>query len=110
LVEFLLLLPVAALLICICRNLIGMNCFGTFAPALIGLAFREWESLPGILVFVSIILIGWGLRRVLDHYHLLQVPRTSFLLSMVVLVLLAPPVFANFMDLAFSLYLSLYPM
>ena len=63
LVEFLLLLPVAALIICICRNLIGMSCFGTFAPALIGLAFREWESLPGILVFVSIILIGWGLRR-----------------------------------------------
>jgi hypothetical protein len=110
LVEFLLLLPVAALIICICRNLIGMSCFGTFAPALIGLAFREWESLPGILVFVSIILIGWGLRHVLDRYHLLQVPRTSVLLSMVVIVLLATIVTANIEELAFTRYFSLFPM
>ena len=108
--EFLLLLPVAALIICICRNLIGMHCFGTFAPALIGLAFREWESLPGILVFVSIILIGWGMRHLLDRYHLLQVPRTSFLLSMVVLLLLATILIANQQDLAFTHYFSLVPI
>src|SRR5204863_6497904 len=100
LLEFLLLLPVAALIICVCRNVIGMHCFGTFAPALIGLAFRELESLPGILVFVSIVLIGWGLRRVLDWYHLLQVPRSSFLLTMVVLLLLATILVANHQDLA----------
>jgi 7 transmembrane helices usually fused to an inactive transglutaminase/Transglutaminase-like superfamily len=110
LVEFLLLLPVAALIICICRNLIGMHCFGTFAPALIGLAFREWESLPGILVFVSVILIGWGMRRVLDRYHLLQVPRTSFLLSLVVLLLLGTVLVANHQDLAFTHYFSLVPI
>ena len=33
LVEFLLLLPVAALIICVFRNLIGLQSFGTFAPA-----------------------------------------------------------------------------
>jgi hypothetical protein len=110
LIEFLLLLPVAALIICVCRNLIGMHCFGTFAPALIGLAFRELESLPGILVFVSIILIGWGLRHVLDRYHLLQVPRTSFLLSMVVLLLLGTIIVANQQELAFTRYFSLFPM
>jgi hypothetical protein len=109
-VEFLLLLPVAALIICICRNLIGMACFGTFAPALIGLAFRELESLPGILVFVAIILVGWGLRRVLDRYHLLQVPRTSFLLSMVVTLLLFTILAANLEELAFTRYFSLFPM
>ena len=49
LVEFLLLLPIAALIICVFRNLIGVNSFGTFAPALVGLAFRELHSLPGIL-------------------------------------------------------------
>ena len=110
LIEFLLLLPVAALVICICRNLIGMSCFGTFAPALIGLAFRSWESLPGILVFVAIVLIGWGLRRVLDRYHLLQVPRTSVLLSMVVVLLLATIIAANLQELAFTRYFSLFPM
>ncbi|HEV3204240.1 MAG TPA: 7TM domain-containing protein [Gemmataceae bacterium] len=95
LVEFLLLLPMAALMVCLFRNVIGLNSFGTFAPALVGLAFRDWHSLPGILVFVGIILVGWVMRRVLDHYHLLQLPRTAFLLTLVIILLIAAIVIAN---------------
>src|SRR5207248_2466078 len=71
LVRFLLLLPVAALVVCVFRNVIGLASFGTFAPALLGLAFREFHSMPGLLVFVGIVLVGWLMRRVLNHYHLL---------------------------------------
>ena len=110
LVEFLLLLPIAALIICVFRNLIGINSFGTFAPALVGMAFRDLASLPGLLVFVSIILIGWGIRRALDRYHLLQVPRTAFLLSLVIVVLLSAILVANFQQLAVTRYFSLFPM
>jgi hypothetical protein len=110
LVEFLLLLPIAALIICLFRNIIGLNSFGTFAPALIGLAFRSLESLPGILVFVSIVLIGWGMRRILDRYHLLQVPRTAFMLSLVVIVLITGILAANYQDLAATRYVSLFPI
>ncbi len=110
LVEFLLLLPVAALIVCLFRNVIGLVSFGTFAPALIGLAFRDIHSLPGILVFVSILLVGWLLRRVLDYYHLLQVPRVAFMLSLVVIVLITAIVAANFGDLPATKYVSLFPM
>jgi hypothetical protein len=110
LVEFLLLLPVAALMVCIFRNVIGLNSFGTFAPALVGLAFRELESLPGILVFLSLVLVGWGMRRILDQYHLLQVPRTAFMLSLVVAMLIAGIVTANFLDLPATKFIPLFPM
>lgn len=110
LVEFLLLLPLAALIICIYRNVIGLPSFGTFAPALIGLAFRESESLPGILVFVSILLVGWCLRRALDRFHLLQVPRSAFMLSLVVVLLVGLVLAANYQDLAATRYVSLFPM
>jgi hypothetical protein len=110
LVEFLLLLPIAALIVCIYRNIIGLESFGTFAPALVGLAFRDLGSLPGILVFVSIVLIGWVMRRVLDYYHLLQVPRVAFLLSLVVIVLIAAIVAANYQELPATKYISLFPM
>jgi hypothetical protein len=110
LVEILLLLPVAALIICIYRNLIGLNSFGTFAPALVGLAFRELHTLPGILVFVSILLVGWVMRRVLDHYHLLQVPRIALMLSLIVAVLIAAVAAANCHDLPATKYFSLFPM
>src|SRR5262249_51485184 len=110
LVEFLLLMPVAALIIVVFRNVIGLNSFGTFAPALVGVAFRELHTLPGILVFVSILLVGWLMRRVLDHYHLLQVPRIALMLSLIVAVLILAVVAANWRDLPATKYFSLFPM
>ncbi len=110
LAEFLLLLPLAALVICLFRNVIGVSSFGTFAPALIGLAFRDLQSLPGLVVFVSIVLIGWGMRRVLDRYHLLQVPRTAALLTLVVVLLLGVILLANWYNLTVTRYFSLFPM
>jgi hypothetical protein len=110
LVEFLLLLPVAALIVCIYRNLIGMGSFGTFAPALVGLAFRDLHSLPGLLLFVSIVLIGWVMRRALDKYHLLQVPRTAFLLTLLMIVLITTIVGANLKDWPATRYISVFPM
>jgi hypothetical protein len=110
LVEFLLLVPIAALMVCVYRNVIGLATFGTFSPALVGLAFRDLGGIPGILVFVSIVLIGWLFRRILDRYHLLQVPRMAFLLSMVVIVLITAIQAANFRDLPATRYVSLFPI
>jgi hypothetical protein len=110
LVEFLLLLPIAALIVCIYRNVVGLGSFGTFAPALVGLAFRDLGGLPGILIFVVIVLIGWIMRRLLDRFHLLQVPRMAFLLSLVVVLLIGAIVAANYQDLPATKYVSLFPM
>src|SRR5262249_28646897 len=109
-VEFLLLLPVAALIVCVFRNLIGLHSFGTFAPALVGLAFRDLHSMPGLLVFVSILLVGWLIRRVLDSYPLLQVPRVAVMLSIVVVLLIATLVAANIEDLPATEFIPFFPM
>lgn len=110
LVQFLLLLPVAALIVCVFRNLIGLISFGTFAPALLGLAFRELASLPGLGVFLAILLTGWLLRRVLARYHLLQVPRVALMLSLVVGLLVAIIVVANWWEMPATSYISLFPL
>jgi uncharacterized protein with transglutaminase domain/transglutaminase superfamily protein len=110
LVELLMLLPVAALMVCVFRNVIGLNSFGTFAPALVGLAFREFHNLPGILIFVALVLIGSGMRRILDRYHLLQVPRTALMLTLVVVFLIGGIVAANAHDLAATKFMPLFPM
>ncbi len=110
LATFLLLLPAAALIICVFRNVIGLSSFGTFAPALVGLAFREFHNMPGLIVFVALVLMGWLMRRVLNSYHLLQVPRTAFLLSLVVVTLLILLIAANFMHLEATRYLPVFPM
>src|SRR5438874_76183 len=110
LVEFLLLLPVAALVICVFRNLIGISSFGTFAPALVGLVFRDLQSLPGLSVFVGLLLTGWMMRRALDRFHLLQVPRASVMLSLIVGMLVVFVAVASRCDLAVTKYVSLFPV
>jgi hypothetical protein len=109
-VEILLLLPIGALIICIFRNVIGLSSFGTFAPALLGLAFHDLHSLPGIFVFVSIVLIGWLMRRVLDSYHLLHVPRVATMLTLIMMVLIAAVLAAHVYGAATTRYVSLFPM
>jgi transglutaminase-like putative cysteine protease len=87
-VKFLLLLPVAALVVSVFRTVVGISTFGTFGPALLGLVCRDVSDFPWALgLFIAIMLTGWVIRRVLDRYHLLMVPRISVLLSCVVILL-----------------------
>jgi hypothetical protein len=87
-VKFLLLLPLAALVVSIFRTVIGITTFGTFGPALLGLVCRDPKDFPWALaIFVSIMLVGWLGRKVLDRYHLLMVPRISVLLTGIVILL-----------------------
>ena len=110
LIEVLLLMPVAALIVCVFRNVIGMGSFGTFAPALIGLAFHDLQSWPGILVFVTILLVGWLMRRWLDRYHLLQVPRIALMLTLIMSVLIGVIVLSTGFGAAPTRYISLFPL
>jgi 7 transmembrane helices usually fused to an inactive transglutaminase len=95
LVEFLLLLPVAAFVCCVVRNLIGLHTFGTFAPALLGISFREVESAVGVFVLVTVLSAGWLFRRGLARLNLLQVPRSAVMLSFVVVLLIAFVLYAH---------------
>ena len=95
LVVFLLLLPVAALVCCVIRNVIGLHTYGTFAPALLGLAFGEVESPVGVFVLLVVLSIGWVFRRGVTRLNLLQVPRSAVMLSLVVAMLLAFVLFSN---------------
>jgi len=111
LVRFLLLLPLAALIVSIFRTVIGLPTFGTFTPALLGLAFIDLKSLPvGLPIFVLLILAGWGMRHLLDRFHLLQVPRASALLTLIVILLLALIFTASQFGLTATQYVTLFPL
>jgi hypothetical protein len=95
LVEFLLLLPVAALICCFVRVVIGLHTYGTFAPALLGVSFREVESIAGVFILLVILSIGWLARRGLSRLNLLQVPRSAVMLTLVVSILLCYVLISN---------------
>ncbi len=111
LVKFLLLLPLAALIVCIFRTVIGVPTFGTFSPALLGLAFLDLRALPWALgAFVLLVLCGWTARRALERFHLLLVPRIAALLTLIVAMLIAAILGASHAGLAATGYISLFPL
>jgi hypothetical protein len=50
------------------------------------------------------------MRRVLDHYHLLQVPRVATMLTLIMIVLISAVVAANLFGAPTTRYISLFPM
>lgn len=108
--EVLLLIPFGILLIVVLRNFVGLSSFGTFAPVLIALAFRETELLKGILLFVLIVSLGLAFRFYLERLRLLLVPRLAAVVTIVVLLMAAISIISNEMGMETGLSVSLFPM
>jgi len=88
LLKILIMLPFGAFVVVVFRNVIGLETFGTFLPALIAAAARETGLLWGLVGFSLIILTASMLRKVLDWIQLLHSPKMAIILTSVVIVML----------------------
>lgn len=77
LLRILLTLPVGVLILVLLRNVVGLRTMGTFAPALLAVAFRDTGLLWGVAVFSIVILVGIAARSLVDRLQLLHLPRLS---------------------------------
>src|SRR5262249_22255657 len=57
-----------------------------------------------------IMLVGWGLRRLLDTYHLLLVPRIAILLTLIIVLLLGAIIVASPYGVGADNYIALLPL
>jgi hypothetical protein len=108
--EILLLIPLGILVIVLLRNFVGLSSFGTFAPVLIALAFRETELLKGIGLFVLIVSLGLFFRFYLERLRLLLVPRLAAVVTIVVLLMTAISIISDQFGMETGLSVSLFPM
>lgn len=83
-----LLLPIAALLIVIFRNVVGLKTIGVLLPALIGLALINVNIVTGLITFVIVIGIVSLLHMLLSKWSLLYVPQLGIILTCVILSIL----------------------
>ncbi|HLF29590.1 MAG TPA: UUP1 family membrane protein [Xanthomonadales bacterium] len=108
--EILLLIPFGILVIVLLRNFVGFSSFGTFAPVLIALAFRETELLKGVLLFILIVSLGLFFRFYLERLRLLLVPRLAAVVTIVVLLMTAISIISDQLGMETGLSVSLFPM
>lgn len=85
--AILLLLPIGTLVTALFRNVVGIQTFGTFTPALLALTFIHADWHTGAAVLAVVVLLGLLGRRLLEGMKLLMVPRLSIILTLVVLAM-----------------------
>lgn len=83
--KILLLLPFAALITTVLRNVIGLGTFGTFSPALLAMSFIFADLKTGLAILAIVISVGLVGRTFLEKLRLLMVPRLSIILTLVIL-------------------------
>ena len=88
LLRIILMIPVGAIITIIFRNVIGIQTFGTFLPALIASSFRESNLLWGVVAFSLIIVVGTFIRWIVEKLKITHTPKLTILLVFVVFSLL----------------------
>ncbi len=110
LLKIILMIPLGALIVVIFRNVIGLETFGTFLPALIATAARETGLWWGLLGFMLIILISAIVRKFLDYLQLLHSPKMAIMLTVVVIVMLVMTILSVHTSLFSLAHVSLFPI
>ncbi len=110
LLQVILLIPLGAIVTIIFRNVIGIQTFGTFLPALIASSFRETNLLWGVIAFSSIIVVGSLLRWVIDKLKITHTPKLTILLVFVVFSILAISAIGVLVDNMHLAKATLFPL
>lgn len=85
--KWLMIFPLAILVVVIMRNVIGVSTMGTFTPMLLAMSLVKTGFIPGLVCFSVMIGLGLIMRSLVARLNLLLVPRISFVVIFVILLI-----------------------
>lgn len=85
--KWLMIFPLAILLVVIMRNIIGISTMGTFTPMLISMSLIKTGFVYGLVCYAIIVALGLIIRTTLSRLNLLLVPRISAVVIFVILIM-----------------------
>lgn len=97
--QFLLVIPLGVLVVVFSRNIIGINTFGTFLPALMAMSFQGIGLLPGLVSFIFVLIVTIFVRIPLNKIGILHTPKLAVMMIAVILSLLGLTVISNLLDI-----------
>ena len=110
LLQIVLMIPLGAFVVVVFRNVMGVETFGTFLPALIAAACRQTGLLWGLVGFLFIIVLSAGVRKILDWLHLLHSPKMAVMLTTVVIIMMSLTVLSVQFELIDLAHVTLFPI
>ena len=78
---------VVELVVVLLRNVIGVSTMGTFTPMLLAMSLVKTGFFPGLICFSIMIFLGLLMRALVAKLNLLLVPRISFVVIFVILLI-----------------------
>lgn len=85
--KWLMIFPLAILMVVIMRNIIGVSTMGTFTPMLLAMSLVKTGFVSGLVCFSVMIALGLIMRALVAKLNLLLVPRISFVVIFVILLI-----------------------
>lgn len=110
LLEILLLLPLGASIVVFFRNVVGLETYGTFLPALIASACLATGLTWGLLAFFTVTLTVAALHVPLERAGLLHTPRLAILMVFVVVQLILLTLLSTHLGWLDLSYFILFPV
>lgn len=109
-IILLLMLPVIVTLIAIFKQVVGITTFGVYTPSIITLSFLALGLKFGLLIFFIIIFTGAILRKLLNRFHLLHIPRVAIILSLSSLIILMILGLGTYLGISSIATVAVFPM
>lgn len=109
-IVLLLLFPLTAGLVAFSRQVIGLNGYGIFIPALVTIAFLSTGVLAGLVLFLAIIIAAISARYLVNKVKLPYLPRMAVLIWVVVMAVLILLLFSPMLSIERLVGLSIYPI
>lgn len=110
LIKIILLLPLGAMVVAICRNVIGFKTFGVFLPALIAVSIGYTGLVWGLFAFVLVIILVSIMHFPLERASLLYTPKLVIMLVSVVITFIALSIIGIYLDYTQLAYITLFPV
>ncbi len=109
-IILLLLFPLTAALVAFSRQVVGLNGFGIFIPALVSVAFLSTGILAGLVLFLAIVLAAISSRFLIRKVKLPYLPRMAVLIWAVVMAVLGLLLISPNLGLDRLVGLGIYPV
>lgn len=109
-IVLLLMLPIIATIIAVLKQVVGITTFGLYTPAIITLSFLALGLKFGLIILLIIMVSGAAVRKLLDRFHLLHIPRIAIVLTISSLIILLTLALGTYLGIGSIATIAVFPM
>lgn len=109
-IVLMMIFPMIASIIAISRHIVGLKGFGIYIPAVLSVAFVSTGIIPGVILFLAVLLSAMAVKKIVKKLKLPLLPRTAMLMWGVSITILGLLIVASFLDVSSLISLSIFPI